>query len=187
MTRIIAGEFRGRRLQVPAGRDVRPTTDRMRERLFSMLMHPRYGELEGACVADLFAGTGALGLEALSRGATTVTFVEKSRGSLDCLQENIKALRASGRCKIVRTSATGLPNTDEAFDFVFIDPPYRKGLLRPALDSLVAQGWVDGKTTLICELAADEPIDLPPEFIIVDDRSQGQQRILIMGCNSISD
>ncbi len=181
MTRIIAGDFRGRRLDVPKGRDVRPTTDRMRERLFSILTHHRYPEMEGARVADLFAGTGALGLEALSRGAAHVTFVEQARPSLHALRINIATLKAEQTTKVFAGSATRLPKSSEPFDFIFMDPPYRQDLILPALKSLERQGWITAGSAVICELATDETVEVPNNFELLDDRAQGQQRILILG------
>ncbi len=184
MTRIIAGQHRGRRLVVPKGQNVRPTTDRMRERLFSILMHGKYPTLGGARIADVFAGTGALGLEALSRGAAHVTFVEKSRDSLDCLRANIAALQAQDQTNIVATQATALPASNQAYDFIFMDPPYRKGLLLPALESLQAQGWLTHETIVVCELANDETLELPSGVDVIDDRQQGQQRLIILAVAS---
>lgn len=180
MTRIISGRFRGRRLSVPKGTDIRPTTDRMRERLFSILGNKRYPALAGAHVADMFAGTGALGLEALSRGAAHVTFVEKARGSLDCLRANISALGAEADTKIIMSDAAAVTSPAEPFDIIFMDPPYRQGLLRPTLDHLIATNWLKGETAIICELASDEAVDIPPRLEIVDDRQQGKQRIIIL-------
>lgn len=180
MTRIIAGEFRGRRLEVPTGRDVRPTTDRMRERLFSMLAHHRYPDLDDARVADLYAGTGALGLEALSRGASHVTFVEQARPSLAALRSNIATLKAEHATKVITGSAIRLPRADTPFDFIFMDPPYRQELISPTLKSLDQQGWLRSGSILICELATDETFETPNGYELLDDRKQGQQRILIM-------
>ncbi len=180
MTRIISGRFRGRRLSVPKGTDIRPTTDRMRERLFSILGHGRYPAMAGAQVADIFAGTGALGLEALSRGAAHVTFVEKARGSLNCLRSNITALDAEAETKVIMSDAAAVARSTEPFDFVFMDPPYRQGLLRATLDRLIAAGWLKNDTAIICELASDEAVDIPPSLHIIDDRQQGKQRILIL-------
>ncbi|WP_286830324.1 MULTISPECIES: 16S rRNA (guanine(966)-N(2))-methyltransferase RsmD [Kordiimonas] len=180
MTRIVAGRFRGRRLDVPKGRDVRPTTDRMRERLFSMLMHGRYPDMTDAVVADIFAGTGALGLEALSRGAARVTFVEQARPSVACINANIGTLGVSDQATILAKNATNLPPANAPCDFIFMDPPYRQGLVRPTLDSILAQGWLSEDGVIVCEQAADEPIDIPDALNVVDDRSQGQQRILFL-------
>ncbi len=180
MTRIIAGHHKGRRLAVPKGRDIRPTTDRMRERLFSMLMHSRYPTMAGARVADIFAGTGALGLEALSRGAGHVTFVEKSPASVACLRENINSLSASSETNILQTSARTLPPTSTPYDFIFMDPPYRMGLVEPTLASIVASGWLAEKGVIICELAVDDKIELPESLAMLDERSQSQQRVLFL-------
>lgn len=179
MTRIIAGMWRSRRLNVPKGRDIRPTTDRMRERLFSMILH-RVPALEGARVLDLFAGTGALGLEALSRGAAHGTFVEQSPASLTCLKGNIEALEAGEQTRIIKGSATRLPPAPAPVDLVFLDPPYRKGLFEKALTNLLETGWISGDSLIIGECASDETLDLAPDFEILDERTQGQQRILFL-------
>jgi len=181
MTRIISGRFRGRRLTVPDGTDIRPTTDRMRERLFSMLGHGRYPALAGARVADLFAGTGALGIEALSRGAAHVTFVEQARGSLACLRTNIETVKSeANETTIIALDAAAVSCAEQPFDFIFLDPPYRKGLVLPTLNRLLEMNWVHGETAIICELASDDPVEVPEGLCIVDDRKQGQQRILIL-------
>ena len=180
MSRIVAGRYRGRRLDTPKGRDVRPTTDRMRERVFSMLAHGRYPDLAGARVADIFAGTGALGLEALSRGAAHVTFVENARPSLDCIRGNIGTLKADDLATVVTKNATALPPTQESCDFIFLDPPYRKGLLTPALEKLLAGGWLARDGVVVCELASDEVFAIPAGLELVDERSQGQQRVLFL-------
>ena len=180
MTRIIAGRFKGRRMEVPTGRDIRPTTDRMRERLFSMLMHSRYPDMDGANVADLFAGTGALGLEALSRGAAHVTFAEKARASLDCLKGNIETLGVKDDVSILPVDASKLPSAKARFDFIFMDPPYRMGLVRPTLDALLQGGWLAKDGVIICELATDDDTVLPENLEVIDERSQGQQRLLFL-------
>lgn len=180
MTRIIAGIHKGRRLNVPKGRDIRPTTDRMRERLFSMLMHSRYPELNGARVLDLFSGTGALGLEALSRGAESATFVEKAPASLQVLKENISALKAENQATVLAKSATHLPAADHPYDLIFMDPPYRQNLVEPTLQSLMSGNWLAEKGVIVCELATDDDSAIPPALEIVDDRAQGQQRIVFL-------
>lgn len=185
MTRIIAGNWRSRKLEVPKGRDVRPTTDRMRERLFSMLSKSGYPNIEGARVADLFAGTGALGLEALSRGANICWFVEKAPASLNCLKENISTLKAEDVSRVIRGSAERLPSADEPFDIIFMDPPYRQGLVEKSLNSIKAQGWTHENSLIVAELASDENFTVPEGFTIIDDRSQGQQRILFLGVSTV--
>lgn len=180
MTRIIAGLYRGRRLNVPDGRDIRPTTDRMRERLFSMLTHSRYPDMQGAKVLDLFAGTGALGLEALSRGAAHATFVEKARTSLDCIKGNIEALKAQADCTVMPLDASKLPPAKETFDFIFMDPPYRQGLVSPTLEAITAGDWLSRDGVIVCELASDDSSELPTGLQTLDDRKQGQQRIIFL-------
>ncbi|MCJ9428472.1 16S rRNA (guanine(966)-N(2))-methyltransferase RsmD [Kordiimonas marina] len=180
MTRIIAGRHKGRRLDVPPGKDIRPTTDRMRERVFSMLMHRRYPDMAGARVADLFAGTGALGLEALSRGAAHITFVEQAPASLQCLKANIATLHAEAETTVLRANAGALPTSKDAHDFIFMDPPYRMGLVRPALDAILRGGWLAEDGAIICELARDDDTDFPEALELVDERQQGQQRIVFL-------
>ncbi len=184
MTRIIAGRWRSRRLGVPEGKDIRPTTDRMRERLFSMLEHSRYKSLAGAQVLDLYAGTGALGLEALSRGGAHCIFVENSAKSLACLKENISVLGAEGECEVIRGRADTLGSAPRPMDLVFMDPPYRQGLIDPTLISLKAGGWLGRETTLVVELASDEIDPNLNGFTLLDDRRQGQQRLLFLIAHS---
>lgn len=183
MTRIIAGEFRGRRLSVPTGKTVRPTTDRMRERVFSMLQHSRYPDLVDGRVADVFAGTGALGLEALSRGAAHTCFVEKSSRSLQHLEANIKTLQVQDRTSVLRCKATEVPKAQMPFSHIFMDPPYGRDLLSPSLKACMQAGWLESGTVLVCELGADEDFDPPGKLSIVDDRTQGAQRILFLIAN----
>ena len=180
MSRIIAGSFRGRRLTVPDGTAIRPTTDRMRERVFSMLMHRRYPDMHGARVADLFAGTGVLGLEALSRGALHTTFVENSSSSIRCINANIATLGVSGEANILRISATALPDAAEPYDFIFIDPPYNKGLVEPTLDCLLSSNWIADGGVIICELGTSDELTLPGALEMIDERKQGAQRVLFL-------
>ncbi len=180
MSRIIAGKYRGRRLSIPKGRDIRPTTDRMRERLFSMLEHSRYPNMQDARVGDLFAGTGALGLEALSRGAAHVTFVEKAPTSIDTIKSNVDTLGVTNNIKLLRSSAAALPKAADACDFIFMDPPYRQGLVAPTLQSILTGDWLAEDGVIICEQAVDDPLDLPAELEIIDERTQGQQRVIFL-------
>lgn len=137
--RIIAGAWRGRRIDAPAGDTTRPTSDRAREGLFSMLAS-RLASFADLRVADLFAGTGALGLEALSRGAAFCTFVEKDRKALDMLKRNVERLGASERAEIRASAVEHFPAPFSPFDLVFMDPPYGSGLALPALER--AAGWL---------------------------------------------
>jgi 16S rRNA (guanine966-N2)-methyltransferase len=137
--RIIAGAWRGRALEAPAGTATRPTSDRAREGLFSMLTS-RIGSFEALHVADLFAGTGALGLEALSRGAAHCTFVEKDRAALDALRRNVARLGAAERADIRAQLVEHAPPPARPCDLILIDPPYGAGLAQAALDR--AAGWL---------------------------------------------
>lgn len=143
--RIIAGRWRGRPLDAPAGTATRPTSDRAREGLFSMLAS-RLGSFEELAVADLFAGTGALGLEALSRGAAHCTFVEKDRAALAILGRNIERLGAGERADVRAVAVEHMPAPARPFDLVLMDPPYGAGLAQPALDRgaswLAPGGWL---------------------------------------------
>lgn len=180
MIRIITGKFKGRKLSVLEGRDIRPTTDRMRERVFSMLGHHRYPDIHRARVADIFAGTGALGLEALSRGASHVSFVEKSPASLKVLETNIAALKVQDQTQILKIDAQTLSKPPAPFDIIFLDPPYRMGLLAPTLNSIIATDWLSKDSVIIAELASDDETDFPESLDIVDERTQGQQRIVFL-------
>ena len=155
--RIIAGAWRGRPLAAPAGLATRPTSDRAREGLFSMLAS-RLGSFEDLAVADLFAGTGALGLEALSRGAAHCTFVEKDRAAIDTLKRNIVALGAGERADVRSQAVEHAPPPPRPCDLILMDPPYGQGLAQPALDRAAA--WLAPGGWLSVELH-DETLILP--------------------------
>lgn len=157
--RIIAGEWRGRKLIAPKGESTRPTADRTRETLFSMLAS-RLGSFAGLRVADLFAGSGALGLEALSRGAAHCLFVEQDRAALTAIRANIDALGASGRARVEASSVMQLRAVPEALDLVLADPPWRSGAGGPALDRLLRLGWIGPETWIALETAADETVEI---------------------------
>jgi len=178
--RIIAGKHRGRKLEAPEGKSVRPTTDRMRERVFSMLQHHRYPALLGAKVADLYAGTGALGLEALSRGAAHATFVEKTQSTFSCLKRNMESLKEDDNVSLMKISARALPFANEPYDIIFMDPPYHKDMVEPTLHCLLERGWLADGGLVIAELAIDDALTIPDALTIVDDRKQGRQRMLFM-------
>lgn len=151
--RIVGGKFRGRSLKSPSSRHIRPTTDRTREALFNILAHTHEDALEDARVLDLFAGTGAVGLEALSRGAEFVLFVEQSTEGRGLLRANMENLGVQGRCKVYRRDATSLGNagTMQPFQFAFADPPYGKGLGERALKSAADGGWLSPGALVVLE------------------------------------
>jgi 16S rRNA (guanine966-N2)-methyltransferase len=155
--RIIAGEWRGRKLAAPKGEGTRPTADRARETLFAMLTS-RLGDFEGLQVADLFAGSGALGLEALSRGAAGCLFVEQDRAAVDVIRANIVALGAAGKARVEAGSVMQLRAATKPLDLILADPPYQSGAGEVALDRLLRLGWIGPETWIALETAFNEDI-----------------------------
>ena len=155
--RIIAGEWRGRKLPAPKGDATRPTADRTRETLFSML-NSRLGSFEGIAVADLFAGSGALGLEALSRGAAQCLFVENDRAALDAVRANIATFDARSRTRVEAASVMQLRARTEPLDLILLDPPYKTGAGDVALDRLLRLGWIGAATWMALETSATEDV-----------------------------
>lgn len=153
--RIIAGEWRGRKLSAPKGDGTRPTADRTRETLFSMLTS-RLGSFEDLRVADLFAGSGALGLEALSRGAAHALFVELDRAALAAIRANVEALGCRSRTTIDALSVMSLRAAREPIDLILADPPYATGAGEVALDRLLRLGWIGEATWIALETASNE-------------------------------
>lgn len=176
--RIIAGEWRGRKMQAPAGDTTRPTADRTRETLFSMLVS-RIGDFEGLAVADLFAGSGALGLEALSRGAASCIFVEQDAAALRALRANIAALRAAPQCDVRASSVLALGPAKAPLDLVLLDPPYNSGAGAVALDKLQRLGWIGEGTWVSLETAADEDPKIKG-LEAVADRKVGKAKITLL-------
>lgn len=176
--RIIAGEWRGRKLQAPAGDTTRPTADRTRETLFSMLVS-RIGDFDGLVVADLFAGSGALGLEALSRGAASCVFVEQDAAALRALRANIAALRAAPQCDVRASSVLALGPAMAPLDLILLDPPYGSGAGAVALDKLQRLGWIGLGTWVSLETAADEEPKVKG-LEAVADRKVGKARITLL-------
>ena len=177
--RIVGGEFRGRTLAAPKSDQIRPTTDRTRESLFNILAHAYPECLDGTRMIDLFAGTGAVGLEALSRGCKSVLFVENSVEGRSLLWENIDALGLQGRARILRRDATNLgpANNIEPFDLLFADPPYGRGLGENALLAAHQGGWLAPDALVILEERADVELRLDPVFRFIEDRSFGDTRM----------
>lgn len=177
--RIVGGEFRGRVLATPRSNDIRPTTDRTRESLFNVLSHSHPEALDGTRVLDLFAGTGAVGLEALSRGCRQALFVEQGVEGRGLLRVNIEALGLQGRAKIFRRDATDLGpvGTMEPFDLVFADPPYAKGLGERALEAAAAGGWLVTGALVVLEERADVRPQLSVAFEPLDVRAFGDTRM----------
>lgn len=182
--RIVGGTLRGLQLAAPGAGDpaahLRPTLDRVREALFNILTHgPQGDRVRGARVLDLFAGTGALGLEALSRGASHVTFVEDGVAGRALIRANIERARAMGVTRLYRRDATDLgANRGAPFDLVFLDPPWGLGLGERALASARAGGWLAPGATVVWEEAAPQPP--PPGFAAQDQRRWGESCVTIL-------
>ncbi|WP_375382206.1 16S rRNA (guanine(966)-N(2))-methyltransferase RsmD [uncultured Sphingomonas sp.] len=174
--RIIAGQWRGRKIVTPKGDATRPTVDRVREALFSMLVS-RVGSFEGLAVADLFAGSGALGLEALSRGAASCLFVEQDGAALDALRANLKTLGATGDVRA--QSVMALPPATRPVDLMLLDPPYGTGAGAVALDRLLRLGWVSPASWVSVETARDEPV-VVAGFTVDAERQHGKARLTLL-------
>ena len=183
--RIVGGRLKGRRLDAPKGGDIRPTSDRMRQAVFNILEHA-FGdyELTGAVVLDLFAGTGALGLEALSRGAAHATFVDDDPHALSSVKGNASALGVWRQATLLKVDAARLPPPPLAARapcrLAFLDPPYKSGLAAPALAGLAARGWIGEGALCVAEWAAGEPFRPPAGFAAVDERTYGSGRVAFL-------
>jgi 16S rRNA (guanine966-N2)-methyltransferase len=165
--RIIAGRLRGRRLLAPKGRTIRPTSDRARQALFDILEHGA-PPLRGGSFLDLFCGTGAIGLEAHSRGAAEVLLIDNDRAALKLAEANIARLGAPPGVRLLARDATLLDPAPHPFDLAFLDPPYRSGLAPPALAGLARNGWLAEGARIVVELAARDDLDPPPGFTLDD-------------------
>jgi 16S rRNA (guanine966-N2)-methyltransferase len=183
--RIVGGAFRGRGLISPDGMKTRPTSDRARQAIFNILEHASWAGpdvLDGAQVLDAFAGTGALGLEALSRGAADAVFIEKDTQAIKVCAENIRVLGLEDRATILRFDATnpGVCAPRAQRTLVFLDPPYDKGLGQSCLKSLVIQGWLAPKAICIFETSSKLPESIPEGFIVLDQRDYGAAKVYFL-------
>ncbi len=175
--RIIAGEWRGRLIEAPSGQATRPTADRVRETLFSMLTS-RLGSFDDLRVADLFAGSGALGFEALSRGANSATFVESQATAAAAIERNAKKLGAADRIRILRSSALALPLSDP-FDLIFADPPYAPRSGSGAVKAIADAKWLASGGWMSVETSRGDAVD-PAGFTIEAVRDVGPARLTLL-------
>ncbi len=181
--RIVGGELRGRRLLAPEGPDIRPTADRAREALFNILQHSLLMPvpLRGAPIVDVFAGTGAIACEALSRGAAHAILIDGDRRALDCARANLAALGVADRATVLQADATKLPATDRPpARLAYLDPPYRSGLAAPALAQLADGGWLAAGALAVVELAAREDFSTPDRYALRDERRYGAARLVFL-------
>ena len=180
--RIVGGQHRGRTLVAPRSRDIRPTSDRLRESLFNILAHGYDDPVTGARVLDLFAGTGALGLEAMSRGAAFALLVDDGAEARALIRENVETLGLGGTTRIFRRDATKLGDVhpNEPFSLVFLDPPYGRGLGGQALASARAGGWLTRDALIVVEEAADAAFAAPEGFTEIERRRYDDTEIVFL-------
>ncbi|WP_017931389.1 16S rRNA (guanine(966)-N(2))-methyltransferase RsmD [Robiginitomaculum antarcticum] len=184
--RIVGGNMRGRNITAPRGRNTRPTSDQARESVFNILAHADYAPaLDGAIVADIFAGSGALGLEAISRGAAFCLFVETAPEARAAIRENVDTMGLGGVTRLHRRDATKLRiepnNLRGSFTHVFIDPPYGKNLGQPVLQKLIEQKLLAPGAAVMYEMGNDEPDPVIAGFEIFDVRNWGKAKVVFMG------
>ena len=183
--RIVSGRLKGRALVAPEGQGTRPTSDRARQAIFNILEHAAWAErLQDARVIDLYAGTGALGFEAISRGAAFCLFVETDDGARGAIRENAETFGLFGCTRVHRRSATDLGvrpgSAGEAFDLAFLDPPYRQGLGEQTLARLAEGNWLKPGAIVVFERGADEPDIETPGYERLDARDWGAARVLFL-------
>ncbi len=183
--RIVSGEFRGKTLIAPAGEGTRPTSDRARQAIFNILEHAAWSKgVREARVIDLFAGSGALGFEALSRGAAFCLFVETDEAARGAIRQNAEAMHAFGKTRVHRRDATDLgvrPGADgPAFDLAFLDPPYAKGLGERALERLAEGGWLADGAVVVFERGAEEGELEAPAYEVLDRRKYGAANVVFL-------
>lgn len=186
--RIIAGKHKGRRIEL--SRDattVRPTSEFAREAIFNILIHSKHAQngksLLGKKVLDIFCGTGALGLEALSRGAASVTFVDNAREALATARHNATRMKEEDTTEFLLADATRLPRARGAYALVFLDPPYFSKLMEPTLKSLLEGGWIEKGGLVVVEHDDKEKVVLPPELEVLDERRYGRARVALLRLN----
>jgi 16S rRNA (guanine966-N2)-methyltransferase len=186
MIRIIGGRHRGRSIATPEGMATRPTSSRARESLFNILAHASWradgtSPLVGARVLDAFAGSGALGLEALSRGAAHASFLDNDATAVKLIGENLRKLGEAGNARVVRADVvTHPPAGREPCDLAFLDPPYRSDLAGPALAALAGAGWMAAGAVVAVEVGSTEDLPPPPGFEALDERRYGAAKIVIL-------
>ncbi|MGA3302037.1 MAG: 16S rRNA (guanine(966)-N(2))-methyltransferase RsmD [Methylovirgula sp.] len=180
--RIVAGRLKGRALHGPTTNDIRPTSDRLRESIFNILAHAYGDPVDGAVVMDLFAGTGAMGCEAMSRGAKRALFVDEGASARALIRANVESLGLGGATKIFRRDARKLGDAPqgEKFSLAFLDPPYGKGLAEPALVALRDGGWLTEGALVIVEEAADVALAVPDGFTALETRVYGDTQVVML-------
>jgi 16S rRNA (guanine966-N2)-methyltransferase len=184
--RIIAGAYKGRKLFTPEGSDIRPTSDRAREAIFNLIMHGRYaGENVIDChILDICCGTGALGLEALSRGARIATFIDQDKRSIELAKKNVTHCSANAQSFFVQSDATKLPPAREAANLVLMDAPYATPLLAPTYAALVRGNWLAPAALLVAEQSRDMAVPTLDGAELLDERIYGKAKVLVYKTSS---
>lgn len=183
--RIVSGKFKGKSLNAPKGANTRPTSDKARQALFNVLEHASWAPaLEDARIVDLFAGSGALGFEAMSRGGAFCLFVDNDASARGAIRDNIEALQLFGNTRLHRRSATDLgekpAKLGAQFNLVFLDPPYGKGLAPPALTGLTDGDWMTEDALAVLEVAANEDVPSLTGWDMVDERKWGAAKVVFL-------
>ena len=184
--RIISGKHKGRRIEFPkeALEIVRPTSEFAREAIFNILTHGQYGlnghTFDGKHVLDVFCGTGAFGLEALSRGAKSVTFIDQARESIATARHNIERIKEGEQAEFLLANATKLPKARKPYDVIFLDPPYFSKLIGPTLESLRLGGWIAEEGIVVVEHDIKEILELPEHYMLLDGRRYGRAVIELL-------
>lgn len=190
--RIIAGKHKGRRIELTkeASHAVRPTSDFARQAIFNILTHGVHGlnghTFEGKHVLDIFCGTGAFGLEAFSRGAASVLFIDQSRDAIANARLNVEKIRETENAQFLLADAAQLPRARQRYSVVFLDPPYFKNLVAPAIKSLAAGGWLAEDAVIVVEHDEKETIDMPAGFEVKDQRKYGRALVKIISAETVS-
>jgi len=186
--RIVAGRHRGRPIRLAKGEGIRPTSDRAREAAFNILTHGLdWVGFDATAALDVFAGTGAYGLEALSRGCASATFIDSDPDALIGIRRNAAALGEAGAITLLRLDASRLPpppprTAGTPCALAFLDPPYESGLAVPALQGLASRRWIDAGAVCLVEVAARELLAAPPGYAVLDERTYGAARVVFLRC-----
>ncbi len=179
--RIVSGKYGGRKIEVPRGDSIRPTSDKVRGAIFNIL--GSLGVVQGASVLDAFCGTGAMGLEALSRGADFCTFMDLHKTSLDAARQNIRTLGAETVCKLLQKNAAKpgqRPENLRPADLVILDPPYKKNLIAPALEGLLQGAWFSSSALIVCETEKTYSTGFAADFTVIDERVYKDTKITFL-------
>jgi 16S rRNA (guanine966-N2)-methyltransferase len=183
--RIIAGKFKGRNIESLQNSNYRPSTSKFREAIFSMLSSGRFEDFEitKAAVIDLFCGTGSLGLEALSRGAKSICFVDIDNNNLTQIRSFVKKTQSENQVSYMNVDATKLCNAQMKFDLVLLDPPYKKNLVEQTLKSLLKYDWLNPNAYIIIECEKSEQLIIPESYSLIDERKYGRTKLLVLKYN----